>query len=187
MKTALKTTYALLLLIFTSQSLWAQKGGNLRIQPIVGLERVQKVSPVPRTKTRTIVGFRGLYGPQAFSLEGEVTRSEDSETLFDRDLTETEESIAVRVGLRSGFSIGFFGWYLRAGGQARRSEFTTTQAGVTTTKTSAVNVSPYAGTGFNLNLMGNFFANGGITVIFTGKPKGSDRDYQTTFGFGVRI
>ena len=186
MKTLIKTLCLLFSTLF-SLGVFAQKGGNLRISPIVGLERVQKLSPVAKTKTRTIVGVRALYGPPAFSLEAEVTRSEDSETLYEQDLTEKEESIAARLGVRSGFNIGFFGWYLRLGGQARRSEYTTTQNDVTTTRTPAVNVSPYAGTGFNLNLMGNFFANGGITVIFTGKPKGSDRDYQTTFGFGVRI
>ena len=182
-----KTKILILFLSLAFQSAFAQKGGNLRISPIVGLERVQKVSPVAKTKTRTIVGVRALYGPPAFSFEAEVTRSEDSETLYDQDLTESEESIAARLGVRSGFNMGPLGWYLRAGGQARRSEYTTTQNGVTTTRTPAVYVAPYAGTGFNFNLMGNFFANGGITVIFTGKPKGSDRDYQTTFGFGVRI
>lgn len=89
--------------------------------------------------------------------------------------------------MRSGFSMGPLSWYLRAGGQARCSEITVTQNDVTTTKDPAVYLSPYAGTGFNFNLAGNLFANGGVTVIFTGRPKGSDREYQTTFGFGVRI
>jgi hypothetical protein len=186
MKTQTKLLLAFLVLL--APSVFAQKGGYLRINPIIGLERVQKISPVAKTKTRTIVGTRVLYGPPAFSLEGELTRSEDSETVFDPNIIkETEESYAARVGLRSGFNLGFLGWYLRAGGQARRSKITREVDGVTTTRTPAVNIAPYAGTGFNLNFQGNFFANGGITVIFTGKPKGSDRDYQTTFGFGVRI
>lgn len=163
------------------------KETSFKLQPIVGLERIQKLSPVAKTKTRTIVGVRALFGPDRFTLEGEVTRSEDSETLYDRNLTEEEESIAAKLGVRSGFNIGPLGWYLRAGGQARKSTYTTTENGVTTTREPAIYVSPYAGTGFSFNLGGNLFANGGVTVIFTGKPKGSDREYQTSLGFGVRI
>lgn len=159
----------------------------LQVQPIVGLERIQKLSPVVKTKTRTVVGARALFGPPGFSLEAEVTRASDSETLYEQDLKEEEESYAAKLGVRSSFNLAILRWYLRAGGQARRSEVTRTQAGVTTKFNPAVNLSPYAGTGFSVNLAGNLFANGGVTVIFTGKPKGSDREYQTTFGFGVRI
>ena len=153
----------------------------------MGLERIQKISPVAKTKTRTVVGVNVLYGPSFLSAEAEVTRSEDSETLYEEDIKETEESIAAKLGVRSSFNLSFLSWYLRAGAQARKSTYTTTTAGVTTTREPAIYVSPYAGTGFNFNLMGNLFANGGITVIFTGRPKGSDREYQTTLGFGVRI
>lgn len=184
MKTLILTL--LFTILYSSQGLAAQ-GGNIRFQPIVGLERIQKLSPVVKTKTRTIVGGRLLLGPPGFSLEAEVTRSDDSEYIAADDLTEKEESYAAKLGVRSGFSMGPLGWYLRAGGQARRSEITVTQNDVTTTRDPAVYVSPYAGTGFRFNLAGNLFANGGVTVIFTGRPKGSDREYQTTFGFGVRI
>ena len=172
--------------LFCSTTL-AKGKGNLRIQPIVGIERVQKLSPEVKTKNRTVVGGRLLYGPPFLSLEAEVTRSEDTETLLDQDLKETEESYAAKLGLRSSFNLILLRWYLRAGGHARKSTYTTEQAGVTTTRDPAVKVSPYAGTGFSFNLMGNLFANGGVTVIFTGEPKGSDREYQTTFGFGMRI
>ncbi|MBC96706.1 MAG: hypothetical protein CME63_03090 [Halobacteriovoraceae bacterium] len=182
---------SLSLTIFTtllySSSSWAQDKSPLKISPIVGLERIQKVSPVQKSKTRTIVGLNILYGPSFLSAEAEVTRSEDSETLYEEDLTEKEESYAAKLGLRSSFNMAYLNWFLRAGAQARKSKYTTTRSGVTTEREPAVYVSPYAGTGFNFNLMGNLFANGGITVIFTGRPKGSDREYQTTLGFGVRI
>ncbi len=171
-----------------SFSTWAQSSTSpLKISPIVGLERIQKVAPVSKSKTRTIVGLNVLYGPSFLSAEAEVTRSDDSETLYEDDLTEKEESYAAKVGIRSSFNLSALSWFLRAGAQARKSKYTTTQSGVTTEREPAVYVSPYAGTGFNFNLMGNLFANGGITVIFTGRPKGSDREYQTTLGFGVRI
>ncbi len=161
--------------------------GALKITPIVGYERVVKVSPVQKTKTRMVYGLNLMFGPSYLSAEAEVTKSEDSETLYEQDLTEKEESTAAKLGLRSSFNLGILNWYLRAGAQARQSKYTTTTAGVTTVREPAIYVSPYAGTGFNFNLFGNLFANGGITVIFTGRPKGSDREYQTTLGFGVRI
>lgn len=161
--------------------------GALRITPIVGYERVVKVSPVQKTKTRMVYGVNLTFGPSYLSAEAEVTQSKDSETLYEDDIKEEEESTAAKLGLRSSFNLGVLNWYLRAGAQARQSKYTTTTAGVTTVREPAIYVSPYAGTGFNFNLFGNLFANGGITVIFTGRPKGSDREYQTTLGFGVRI
>lgn len=184
MKTLALTS--LLILLFSSYAHGAG-GGYLRFQPIIGLERVQKLTPVVKTKTRTIAGLRMLFGPSWFAFEAEGTRSDDSEFIAEDNLTEKERSYAVKVGLRAGFNIGVLGWYMRGGGQARRSEFEVTQNGVVTERDPAVYVAPYAGTGFRLNLAGNLFANGGVTVIFTGRPKGSDREYQTTLGFGVRL
>jgi hypothetical protein len=58
---------------------------------------------------------------------------------------------------------------------------------VSTERKSGLRISPYAGAGFTVNFLGNFFGSGGVTVVFSGKPKGSDREYQTTLGFGVRL
>jgi hypothetical protein len=186
MKT-IKSIFLFSALFITHSNIWAAGASLLRISPIVGLERIQKVSPVAKSKTRTVVGLNVLLGPPIFSAEAEVTRSEDSETLYEQDLTEKEESFAAKLGIRSSFNLMLLNWYLRAGGQARQSKYTTTQNGMTSERTPAVYVAPYAGTGFSFNFMGNLFANGGITVIFSGRPKGSDREYQTTLGFGVRI
>ncbi len=69
---------------------------TLRVTPIVGLERVVKVSPVQKTKTRTIFGVNVMYGSSFLSAEAEVTKSDDSETLYDQDITEKEESYAAK-------------------------------------------------------------------------------------------
>ena len=178
------------LTIFSLFSLTANAAstkGNLTVSPVFGLETVYKLSPEVKKKTRSVVGVNVLYGPKLFSLEVEGTRSEDSETLYDQDLTETEESYAAKLGFRSTLGLGFLSWYLRAGCQGRKSFYETTQSDVTTESESALYLSPYAGTGFSLNLMQNIFASGGITVIFSGRPKGSDREYQSTLSFGVRI
>ncbi len=172
--------------LLTSHSLFA-KGGNLNISPLYGFERVQKLSPEVKTKNRTFVGVRVVYGPPLFSFESEVTRSNDTETLPARGITEEEESYAAKLGFRSSFNLVLLRWYIRAGGHARKSTYDRTENGVNTTREPAIYVSPYAGTGFTFNLAANLFASGGITAIFTGKPKGSDRDYQTTLAFGMRL
>ncbi len=170
-----------------SAPLFAATGASLNITPVVGLERVVKISPVRTTKTRAILGARASYGVPLLRLEAQVTRSQDTETLPERDLSEEEETYTGMLGIRSSFNMAFVNWYLRAGGHARKTEYTRTEADVTTTREPAIYVSPYAGTGLNINVMGNFFVNAGITVIFTGRPKGSDRDYQSTLSFGVKI
>lgn len=174
-------------LIFLSLSSFAKGGATLDLSPIVGLERVTKVSPVRRTKTRTIVGARATFGIPLLSLEAQLTRSDDTETQPEEDLTEDEESYSAMLGLRSSINLGIARWFLRAGGHARKSTYTRTQAGVTTTREPAIYVSPYAGTGLRVNVMNNFWLTAGYTVIFTGRPRGSDTDTQTTLAFGVSI
>lgn len=174
--------------LFTMNSLYAAGAkGNLQISPLYGFERVQKLSPEVRTKNRTFVGVRLVYGPPLLSFESEVTRSNDTEELPARSLVEDEESYAAKVGLRSSFNLVLFRWYVRAGGHARKSTYSRVENGVSSTREPAINISPYAGTGFKFNLASNFFVSGGVTAIFTGKPRGSDRDYQTTFAFGMRL
>lgn len=175
--------YIITLFIFFSTQVFSA----VTLQPIVGYERVQKVSPTPRTKDRAIVGLRLLLGASLLSFEAEATRAEDTESFPQEDLVLEEEAYNAKLGLRSSFNLVFARWFLRAGGHARKRSIERTQAGVTTSQDPAVYVSPYAGTGFSMNLAGKFTANAGVTVIFTGRPKGSDREYQTTFGFGVRI
>ena len=171
---------------------WAQSGtadkGYFKLEPIIGYERVQKIEPTPHTKSRLIYGLRANYGPPILSAEAEITQGKDDESFPDRNLTIEEKATNLMAGLRSSFNLGgVLSWYLRAGGHARKSEYTRTENGVTTTRDPAVYVSPYAGTGATLNLMGTLTANAGITVIFTGRPKGSDHEYQTTLGFGIKI
>lgn len=181
-------TLTLLLSLFCINSLYAAATkGNLQISPLYGFERVQKLSPEVRTKNRTFVGVRLVYGPPLFSFETEVTRSNDTEELPARRLVEDEESYSAKLGFRSTFNLVLFRWFIRAGGHARKSTYERVENGISSTREPAIYISPYAGTGFTFNLAANFFASGGVTAIFTGKPRGSDRDYQTTFGFGMRL
>ena len=164
-----------------------QSKAEITIQPVVGYERVQKISPTPHTKDRAVFGARLIYGPPLFSFEAELTKANDTENFPDRNLIIKEDTTAAKLGVRSSFSFPFVRWYLRAGGAARKSTITETRSGVVSERDPAIYVSPYAGTGLTVNIMGAFTADAGVTVVFTGQPKGSDREYQTTLGFGVKI
>lgn len=183
MKTLLLLTFGLL--FFTTQS-FAKGKGNLLISPIVGIETIKKWTPTVRTVTRTVVGARAIYGPPLLSAEAEITRAEDDEYLFEQDMKIEEETYAAKLGVRTSIGLPMLRFYLRAGGQARQRKITETAAGVVTTREPAIRTSPYAGAGLSVRLMG-FFVNAGYTAIFTGKPRGSDYDYQTTLGIGARF
>lgn len=161
---------------------------NLSISPVVGYERVQKIEPEPRTKNRLYYGIRANYGPSLFSLEAEVTQARDSESFPDHDLQLKETATTGMLGIRSSFVRGnFVNWYLRGGGHARKVEITQTQGGVTSEREPAIRVSPYAGTGLILKASTYFQLDAGVTVIFTGRPSGSDREYRTSLGFSINI
>ncbi len=170
---------------------WAQSAGTkgyLKIEPVIGYERVQKIEPTPHSKNRLIYGIRANYGPPIFSLEAEVTQGKDNESFPDRNLTIEETVTNGMLGVRSSFNIGNLArWFLRFGGHARKTELSRTENSITTTTEPAIYLSPYAGTGLSINLLRTFSLNAGYTVIFTGRPKGSDREYQTTLGFSIRI
>ncbi len=161
--------------------------GNLVIEPVVGYERVQKLLPTAHTSSRLFYGLRANYGPRLLSLEAEVTQAKEDET-FDSGVQVKDTSTNYMLGLRSSYNIGrALNWYLRAGGHARDTKYEKTEAGVTTTTEPATYVSPYAGTGLSLNFMNVFTLNAGVNVLFTGRPKGSDQEYQSSLGFAIRI
>lgn len=161
---------------------------NLTVEPIVGYERVQKIEPTARTTNRFYYGVRASYGIPLLSAEAEITRAEETERFYEEDLKIEETSTTLMLGVRSNFNHqGMIGAYLRAGGHARKSEIEKTQDGVKTSDDPAVRLSPYAGTGLNIRLARYFSLNAGVTVIFTGEPKGSDKEYRTSLGFRINI
>lgn len=82
--------------------------------------------------------------------------------------------------------IGPISFYLRAGGNARKSKYEINDDGVISTKEPAVKTYPYAGTGLDIRFM-NFFVDAGVTAVFTGEPKGSDYDTQSTLAIGFKF
>lgn len=158
------------------------------VEPVIGYERVQSILPTPHTSNRLFYGVRASWGPQLLSVEAEVTQSKDDQT-YDAGATKVAEtSTNYKLGLRSGYNIGSnLRWYLRAGASARDSKYETTSAGVTTTNDPGVYVSPYAGTGLSINMLGIFSLNAGVTAVFTDHKDVSEPEYQSSLGFSIRI
>ena len=163
--------------------------GSLTINPVIGYERVQKIFPTPHSTSRLIYGLRAQYGVSLLSLEAEATQGRSDETFPVEGITVKDTTTNLKLGLRSNFNVlaNTLSMYLRAGGSANKTKEEITENGVTRVNKPSLKISPYAGTGFNFRLLSSIYVNGGITVIFTGEPKGSDYDYQTTLGFTVRI
>lgn len=163
-------------------------GNNLRIQPIVGYERVQKITPVARTTNRLYYGFRALYGITLISGELQVTQAREDEVLNNGTLTINETATTGMLGIFSQFSHkSILSTFLRAGGHARKSEIKSTENGLTTLNKPSVRLSPYAGTGLSLRF-GRFFSlSAGLTVVFTGQPDSSDHEYQSDLGFNINF
>jgi hypothetical protein len=191
---SMNKTKLLLFIIFVLPSLsHAQRfggvsKGSLTLEPILGYERVQKIEPTARTTNRFYYGVRASYGIPLLSAEGELTRAQESENFPEQDLKIDETSTTLMLGLRSNFNHrGMIGAYLRAGGHARKSEIEKIEDGVKTSDDPSVRLSPYAGAGLNFRLASYFRLNAGITVVFTGEPKGSDKEYRTSLGFSINI
>lgn len=190
MKNILRFT-SFILIISSSTSALAYGNiskGNLTIEPIVGYERVQSILPTPHTSNRLFYGARANWGPQYLSLEAEVTQSKEDETYNSGTVEMAETSTNYKLGLRSAYNIGSsLRWYLRAGASARESKYERTEAGVTTTQEPATYVSPYAGSGLSINMLGVFSLNAGITAVFTNHREIEEPEYQSSLGFSIRI
>lgn len=179
--------FALFLFPLLSNAQQSRKG-LIEVEPIVGYERIMKLEPTVHTKDRLTYGLRASFGVPSLSAEAELTQAKDTESFADRDLTIKETSTTAMLGLRSSLRLGkILSFFLRAGAHARKSEIERTEASVTTTKNPAIYVSPYAGAGLGINLNNRVRANAGLTVIFTGRPRGSDREYRPTLGLSMRF
>jgi hypothetical protein len=61
-------------------------GAGFMMEPIVGVERVQRFVPNAYTKDRFIYGVRATYGVTYLSLEGEYSLGEDTHVISASDL-----------------------------------------------------------------------------------------------------
>ncbi len=179
----------ILVIFLFSLSLSVQaKETRFHWQPIIGLERVQKIEPAGETKDRFIYGLRMNYGMPILSAEFEITQGKDTENFSDRNLTIKESTTNLMLGVRSSYQLGqSLYFYLRGGAHGRRNERERIENDVSTETTPAVYLNPYAGTGLSIHVLEMLSINAGVTVIFTGQPRGSEREYQTSLGFTLKV
>lgn len=165
----------------------AKAGGfGLDVQPIFGYERVQKLYPTAHQVSRLMFGARASIGVPLIAAELEYTRGNDTETIAGQTIDETDDR--VKLGIRSRVSLGsLFFLSARAGGQAKKTTRSVTQAGTTTITNVPLTYHPYAGASVGARLGSLFMLEGGVTVIFTSFPDMSGNEYQGTLGFNVKV
>lgn len=158
----------------------------LRIEPLVGYEQTTLVLPTQHTARRLIYGGRATFGVILLSGEVEYTRGTNQETY--PTLSQTVTADALKLGIRSGFSLGrLLSFFLRAGGIATQSRYEQTSSGVTTVTTLPVKYSPYAGAGFRASLIGKLALHADVVAVFSDLNNLSNTGYQATAGFTIRL
>jgi hypothetical protein len=187
----MKTLFFIIVPIFLSNS-FTEAQALVEFGPVAGIEKVWRQDPTPHHETQLFYGARLVAGLPILSLEAEATASQGDENYPQSDYRLQEQAYTGKLGLRSSPLRGSLGsWYVRAGGHMRKSEFTETRAGVTTTRTPATKISPYAGTGLRFHLSKNIRFQADITAIFTDRKRKNvsdkDRDYQATFAIQLGL
>lgn len=164
-------------------------GSELKIEPVYGVERTQRLQPEPaRYKTETFVGARALYGTPAFSLELEVNQSRETEDFPDQDLEITYSSQQALLGFRSyPIKSKMLGLFFRAGARASKRTRDIKQSGETTKEEDPINYDPYAGTGLTFVLGRLFALNAGATLIYNRNAENENEMYDTRYSFSFSI
>ncbi len=175
----------ILLTFFTFPLLAAE----LKIEPVYGVERTQRLLPEPaRYKTETFVGARALYGVPLFSLELEVNTSRDTEEFPDEDMKITYSSQKALLGFRSyPIHTSMLGIFLRFGARASKLKREITEAGEDRTEEDPINFDPYAGTGLTFVLGKNFALNAGATLVYNKNATEESEKYDTRYSFSFTI
>ena len=157
---------------------------GVSIEPIIAYDWTYRSNPAPRKTQELAYGGRLAVGFYLFSLEGEYTRSELTETVS--GISVYDETHKVKVGIRSTIRMGKtarFAFRLRAGAQGKR--IIHREAGVTTTEADVIR--PYGGAGLQFRMLRNMSANLDATAIFNEFPNMSTTEYQTSFSLGIRF
>ena len=162
------------------------QGVMIEIQPIFGYERVQKLFPTAHQNSRLFYGARATFGIPLVAAELEYIRGQDTEVVGSQSVEEVDDRI--KLGIRSRVGLGSLLFLsVRAGGQAKRTTRTVTQAGVATVTTLPFVYHPYAGAALGGRLGTQLSIEGGMNVVFTNFPDMSANDYQATLGFTVNL
>lgn len=157
-------------------------------EPIVGYEKVQRIYPTKHTSEHMLYGVRATAGLMLFSLEGEWTRSRDTEVFPNLGLTTKDVDDKLKAGLRSTIHLlGILYGHARAGGQATKNVHQDIVGGVVTDTSTKMTIRPYAGAGISGRLGHYFEIEGDVTVVFRTPGNLKDNDYQATLGWVIRF
>lgn len=159
---------------------------QVKMEPVFGYERVQKLQPEAQIKSRVFYGARIVAGLPHLSAEGELIRGTDSETYPSLNMTRSDTDDRLKLGLRSSYSMGkLMSAHARGGVQASRNVAEITQSGITTTERGEIKYHPYAGAGIRSAVASNVSLVGDVVVVFGDFPDMKKNDYQTSLGFSV--
>lgn len=180
-----KITLTFLVLLFTL----SVNANELKIEPVYGVERTQRLYPEPaRYRTTTFLGLRALYGKPIFSLEGEISQSTSKEE-FPSDNLEVEYiDKKALLGFRTyPLTSQIFGVFLRFGARAQKNERKIVENGESRTENDALTFDPYAGTGLTVAIANNFSLNAGATLIYNKNAESESEKYDTRYSFSFTI
>lgn len=180
----------LIILLFILTTHPTAQSSELKIEPVYGVERTQRLYPEPaRYRTSTFLGLRALYGEPIFSVEAEINQGTSKEE-FPADNLEVEYiDRKALLGFRTyPITSNIFGLYLRFGARAQKNERNIKENGVARSEKDPLSFDPYAGTGLTIALANNFSLNAGATLIYNKNAESDSEKYDTryTLSFTLR-
>jgi hypothetical protein len=165
-------------------------GFQITAEPVVGYEWTQVPTPVWHTRGMLIYGARFVVGHRWLSGEGEYTLGTTNETFPTQDQNIKADKQNARLGLRSSKSVGpFVDFLFRAGGQATKTEITTTTISTATSLTDGSDweIHPYAGLGLQANVLKIISISLEATYLFRNLKDWSGNDVQTSASLKIQL
>jgi hypothetical protein len=175
---------------FSDAAVIDRAGFHVTVEPIIGYEWTQVVTPSVRTRGMLVYGGRFTVGHKLLSGEGEYTQGTTNETFPTIDQNLKTDKQNARLGLRTSKTVGpFLDFLFRAGGQASKTQTTTTTISSATSLTDSPDweIHPYAGVGVQGNLAGFFSIALEATYLFRNLKDWSGNDVQTSASVKIQL
>lgn len=168
----------------------ARSSIGFSLEPIIGYDRVQKLTPTAHTTDRLVYGGRLIVGVPLLSVEVEYTRGTDHEDFPTSGLSTKDTADKGKLGVRSSIGLGkLFSFIARAGAQGSRTVHESTSAGVTTRTETPIEYDPYAGAGLRIRFgrRSQISLAADLTAVITDTSDLSKNEYLLTSGFAVHL
>lgn len=165
------------------------QANDLKIEPVYGVERTQRLFPKPaKYRTTTFLGLRALYGTSALSLEGEINQSTSKEEFPDDNLDVEYIDRKALLGFRTyPLTSKIFGAFLRFGVRAQMNKRNIKENGESRTEDDPLTIDPYAGTGLSVVLASHFSLNAGATLIYNRNSEDDAEKFDTRYSLSFTI